>query len=82
MNYEIIKWNRLTEDEKELGVCVLDIGAGTIDLIIYADGAIRYSNVIPAAGNQITSDIAKIFRTPVGHAEEIKINYTSISNVK
>ena len=65
----------LTEDEKELGVCVLDVGAGTIDMIIYADGAIRYSAVIAVAGNQITSDIAKIFRTPVGHAEEIKINY-------
>lgn len=65
----------LTEDERELGVCVLDIGAGTIDMIIYADGAIRYSAVIAVAGNQITSDIAKIFRTPVGHAEEIKINY-------
>ena len=65
----------LTDDERELGVCVLDVGAGTIDMIIYADGAIRYSAVIAVAGNQITSDIAKIFRTPVGHAEEIKINY-------
>lgn len=65
----------LTEDEKELGVCVVDIGGGTIDLVMYTDGAIRHTAVIPAAGNQITSDIAKIFRTPVGHAEEIKINY-------
>jgi cell division protein FtsA len=65
----------LTDDEKELGVCVVDIGGGTIDLVIYTDGAIRHSCVIPAAGNQITSDIAKIFRTPISHAEEIKINY-------
>lgn len=65
----------LTDDEKELGVCVVDIGGGTIDMVIYTDGAIRHTAVIPAAGNQITSDIAKIFRTPISHAEEIKINY-------
>ena len=65
----------LTEDEKELGVCVVDIGGGTIDMVIYSDGAIRHTAVIPVAGNQITNDIAKIFRTPIGHAEDIKINY-------
>ncbi|WP_425427698.1 cell division protein FtsA [Bowmanella denitrificans] len=65
----------LTDDEKELGVCVVDIGGGTIDIVIYTDGAIRHTAVIPVAGNQITSDIAKIFRTPISHAEEIKINY-------
>lgn len=65
----------LTEDEKELGVCVVDIGGGTIDMVIYSDGAIRHTAVIPVAGNQITNDIAKIFRTPISHAEEIKINY-------
>lgn len=65
----------LTEDEKELGVCVVDIGGGTIDMVIYADGAIRHTAVIPVAGNQITNDIAKIFRTPLSHAEDIKINY-------
>lgn len=65
----------LTEDEKELGVCVVDIGGGTIDMVIYSDGAIRHTAVIPVAGNQITSDIAKIFRTPLSHAEDIKINY-------
>lgn len=65
----------LTEDEKELGVCVVDIGGGTIDMVLYTDGAIRHTAVIPVAGNQITSDIAKIFRTPISHAEEIKINY-------
>ncbi len=65
----------VTDDEKELGVCVVDIGGGTIDVVIFTDGAIRHTAVIPAAGNQITSDIAKIFRTPISHAEEIKINY-------
>ena len=65
----------LTDDEKELGVCVVDIGGGTIDMVIYTDGAIRHTAVIPAAGNQITSDIAKIFRTPVSHAEDIKIKH-------
>jgi cell division protein FtsA len=65
----------LTDDERELGVCVIDIGGGTIDIIIYTDGAIRHSAVIPLAGNQITSDIAKIFRTPMSNAEEIKIKH-------
>jgi cell division protein FtsA len=65
----------LTDDEKELGVCVVDIGGGTMDIVIYTDGAIRHAAVIPAAGNQITSDIAKIFRTPISHAEEIKIKH-------
>jgi cell division protein FtsA len=65
----------LTDDEKELGVCVVDIGGGTMDMVIYTDGAIRHTAVIPVAGNQITSDIAKIFRTPLNHAEDIKVNY-------
>ena len=65
----------LTDDERELGVCVVDIGAGTIDLVIYAEGAIRHSAVIPVAGNQITGDIAKIFRTPVNNAETLKVKY-------
>lgn len=65
----------LTDDEKDLGVCVVDIGGGTIDIVIYTDGAVRYSAVVPVAGNQVTSDIAKIFRTPVGYAEDIKVQY-------
>ena len=65
----------LTDDERELGVCVVDIGGGTMDIVIYTDGAIRHTAVIPVAGNQITSDIAKIFRTPISNAEEIKVNY-------
>ncbi|MFC3120953.1 cell division protein FtsA [Agaribacter flavus] len=65
----------LTDDEKELGVAVVDIGGGTIDIVIYTDGAIRHTAVIPLAGSQITSDIAKIFRTPMNNAEQIKVSY-------
>jgi len=65
----------LTEDEKELGICVIDLGAGTIDIAIFTGGALRHTAVIPVAGNQVTSDIAKIFRTPIGHAEDIKVQY-------
>lgn len=65
----------LTEDEKELGVCVVDMGGGTLDIAIYANGAIRHSAVLPVAGNQVTNDIAKIFRTPISHAEDIKVKY-------
>ncbi len=65
----------LTEDEKELGVCVVDIGAGTADITIFTDGVVRNSGVIPIGGNQITNDIAKIFRTPINHAETIKVKH-------
>ncbi|WNO60328.1 cell division protein FtsA [Rheinheimera sp. MMS21-TC3] len=65
----------LTDDEKELGVCVVDIGGGTIDIAIFTNGALRHTAVIPVAGNQVTSDIAKIFRTPISHAEDIKVQY-------
>jgi cell division protein FtsA len=65
----------LTDDEKELGVCVVDMGGGTIDLAIFTNGVLRHTAVIPVAGNQVTSDIAKIFRTPISHAEDIKVQY-------
>jgi cell division protein FtsA len=65
----------LTDDEKELGICVVDIGAGTMDIAVFAGGALRHTAVIPVAGNQVTSDIAKIFRTPISHAEDIKVQY-------
>jgi cell division protein FtsA len=65
----------LTDDEKELGVCVVDVGGGTIDIAIFTNGALRHTAVIPVAGNQVTSDIAKIFRTPISHAEDIKVQY-------
>ena len=65
----------LTEDEKELGVCVVDVGGGTTDIAIFKDGAIRHTGVIPIAGDQVTNDIAMALRTPTPNAEEIKIKY-------
>ncbi len=65
----------LTEDEKELGVCLVDIGAGTTDIAVFTDGAIRHASVIPIAGDQVTNDIAVAMRTPTQYAEEIKLKY-------
>jgi cell division protein FtsA len=65
----------ITEDEKELGICVVDMGAGTMDIAVFIGGSLRHTAVIPVAGNQVTSDIAKIFRTPLSHAEDIKVQY-------
>lgn len=65
----------LTDDEKELGVVLIDIGSGTTDIAIYTGGAIRHTHVIPIAGDQITSDIATMLRTPMPDAEEIKLRY-------
>lgn len=65
----------LTDDEKELGVCMIDIGGGTSDIALFTDGAIRHTAVIPIAGDQVTNDIAIALRTPTKNAEEIKINY-------
>ncbi len=65
----------LTEDEKNLGVCIVDIGGGTTDIAVFTDGAIRHTAVIPIAGDQVTNDIAMALRTPTPHAEEIKIKY-------
>ncbi len=65
----------LTEDEKELGVCLVDIGGGTTDIAIFTEGSIRHTSVIPIAGDQVTNDIAMALRTPTQHAEEIKIKY-------
>jgi cell division protein FtsA len=63
----------LTDDERELGVALVDIGAGTTDVAIYTGGAIRYTAVIPIAGDLITSDIAMALRTPTKDAEDIKV---------
>jgi len=65
----------LTEDEKDLGVCVVDIGGGTTDIAIFKEGAIRHTAVIPIAGDQVTNDIAVALRTPTKKADEIKIKY-------
>ena len=65
----------LSADEKDLGVALVDIGAGTTDVAIFTDGAIRHTAVIPIAGYLITSDIAMALRTPTKDAEEIKVEY-------
>src|SRR6476646_2941501 len=65
----------LTEDEKELGVVLVDIGGGTTDIAIFSEGAIRHTAVIPIAGDQITSDVAMALRTPTPDAEDIKVTY-------
>ena len=65
----------LTDDEKELGVCVVDMGGGTTDIAVFTGGAIRHTAVIPIAGDQVTNDIAMALRTPTQNAEEIKIKY-------
>ncbi len=63
----------LSEDEKELGVALVDIGGGTTDVIVFNEGSILYSSVIPVGGNHISTDIAVGLRTPVSEAERVKI---------
>ena len=63
----------LLDDERDLGVCLVDIGGGTTDLAVFTDGAIKHTSVIPIAGDQITNDIAMALRTPTRDAEELKI---------
>ncbi len=65
----------LTEDEKDLGVCIVDIGGGTTDIAVFTEGAIRHTAVIPIAGDQVTNDIAVALRTPTQYAENIKVEY-------
>lgn len=65
----------LTEDEKDLGVCLVDIGGGTTDIAVFTDGSIHHTAVIPIAGDQVTNDIAVALRTPTQHAEDIKVRF-------
>lgn len=65
----------LTDDEKELGVCLVDIGGGTTDVAVFTSGSIRHTAAIPIAGDQVTKDLAVWLRTPTQHAEEIKIKH-------
>ena len=65
----------LTEDEKDLGICLVDIGGGTTDIAVFTDGSIRHTAVIPIAGDQVTNDIAVALRTPTQYAEDIKVKY-------
>jgi cell division protein FtsA len=68
-------FSTLSEDEKDLGVCLVDIGGGTTDIAVFTQGAIRHTAVIPIAGDQITNDIAMALRTPTAEAESIKLDY-------
>src|SRR5476649_585296 len=65
----------LNDDEKDLGVCLMDIGGGTTDLAVFTGGAIRHTAVIPIAGDQVTNDIAMTLRTPTKEAEELKLRH-------
>lgn len=65
----------LLPDERDLGVCMIDIGGGTSDIAVFKGGTIRHTAVLPIAGNQVTNDISVAFRTPAPYAEEIKIAY-------
>ena len=65
----------LTEDEKELGVCLVDIGGGTTDIAVFKQGSIRHTAVVPIAGDQMTNDVAVAFRTPTQSAEDIKVKH-------
>jgi len=65
----------LNEDEKELGVCLMDIGGGTTDIAVFSGGAIRHTAVIPIGGDQVTNDIAMTLRTPTKEAEELKLRH-------
>src|SRR3989337_317188 len=65
----------LSEDEKDLGVCLVDIGGGTTDIAVFTHGAIRHTAVIPIAGDQISNDIAMALRTPTAEAEVIKVRH-------
>jgi cell division protein FtsA len=65
----------LLDDERDLGVCLVDIGGGTTDMAVFTDGAIKHTSVIPIAGDQVTNDIAMALRTPTKDAEELKITH-------
>ena len=65
----------LLEDEKDLGVCLVDIGGGTTDIAVFDDGAIQHTAVIPIAGDHVTNDIAVALRTPTQCAEAIKVRH-------
>ncbi|QHG92414.1 cell division protein FtsA [Coxiella endosymbiont of Amblyomma sculptum] len=68
----------LTDDEKELGVCMVDIGGGTTDIAVFTQDAIRHTHVIPVAGDHVTNDVAIALRTPMQYAEQIKVKYASV----
>jgi cell division protein FtsA len=65
----------LTDDERELGVCMVDIGGGTADITVFTEGSIRYTASVPIAGGQVTNDIAHALRVPTQYAEELKTTH-------
>ena len=65
----------LTKDERDLGVCLIDIGGGTTDIAVFIDGSISFTDVLPIAGDHVTNDIAEALRTPPTQAEDIKQQY-------
>lgn len=65
----------LLPDERDLGVCMVDIGGGTSDIAVFKGGSVRHTAVLPIAGDQVTSDISVMFRTPVPYAEDLKVKY-------
>ena len=75
LNHSASSCATLTEDERQLGVAVVDIGAGTTDVQIYTEGSVRHTSTIPIAGDLITSDIAMALRTPTKDAEQIKVEF-------
>lgn len=75
LNQLASSYSVLTEDEKELGVCLVDIGSGTCDLAVFTGGALYHTAVIPVAGDQVTNDIAVALRTPTQNAENLKVKY-------
>ena len=70
----------LTEDEKELGVCLVDIGGGTTDIAIFSNGSIEFTSSVPLGGDQVTNDLAQALKTSTYNAEELKIKYGCIAN--
>ena len=70
----------LTEDEKDLGVCLVDIGGGTTDIAIFSNGAIEYTSSVPLGGDQVTNDLAQALKTSTYNAEELKIMHGFIDN--
>ena len=70
----------LTKDEKDLGVCLVDIGGGTTDIAIFINGAIEYTSSVPLGGDQVTNDLAQALKTSTYNAEELKITHGFISN--
>ena len=75
LNHSASSSATLTEDERQLGVAVVDIGAGTTDVQIFTEGSVRHTATIPIAGDLITSDIAMALRTPTKDAEQIKVEF-------